>query len=32
MCKRTGTWTKRLYEIAKMSTYVDRFLGRKVKV
>jgi len=32
MCKRTGTWTKRLYEMAKMSAYVDGFLGREVKV
>ncbi|KXN80959.1 Ferric/cupric reductase transmembrane component 2 [Leucoagaricus sp. SymC.cos] len=32
MCKRTGTWTKRLYEMAKMSGYVDGFLGREVKV
>lgn len=32
MCKRTGTWTKRLYEMAKMSDYVDVLLGREVKV
>ncbi|KAF5354132.1 hypothetical protein D9756_007100 [Leucocoprinus leucothites] len=32
MCKRTGTWTKRLYEMAKMSGYVDGFMGREVKV
>jgi len=31
MCKRTGTWTKRLYEMAKMSAYVDGFLSREVK-
>jgi hypothetical protein len=32
MCKRTGTWTKRLFEMAKMGGYVEGFMGREVKL
>jgi len=32
MCKKTGRWTNRLFEIAKMSGYVDGWMGREVKV
>lgn len=32
MCKRSGTWTNRLFEMAKLSGYVDGFLGREVKL
>lgn len=32
MCKRTGRWTNRLFEMAKMSGYVDGFMGREVKL
>ena len=32
MCKRTGTWTKSLFEVAKLGGYVDGEIGRKVKV
>ncbi|KAF9450866.1 hypothetical protein P691DRAFT_429417 [Macrolepiota fuliginosa MF-IS2] len=32
MCKNAGTWTRRLFEMAKMSGYVDGFIGREVKL
>ena len=32
ICKKTGTWTKSLFEIAKSGGYVDEKIGRKVKV
>jgi ferric-chelate reductase len=33
ICKRTGTWTKSLFEVAKLGGYyVDGEIGRKVKV
>ena len=32
ICKRTGSWTKSLFEIAKLGGYVDGEVGRKVKV
>jgi ferric-chelate reductase len=30
MCKKTGKWTNRLYEIAKARGYVEAEMGRKV--
>jgi hypothetical protein len=32
MCKKTGGWTKRLFEMAKMGGYIDGFAGRQIKV
>ena len=32
ICKRTGTWSKSLFEIAKLGGYEDGEIGRKVKV
>ncbi|KAF8154708.1 hypothetical protein B0H34DRAFT_717545 [Crassisporium funariophilum] len=32
MIKKTGTWTKNLYEIAKMSGYTEGGHGREIKV
>jgi len=32
ICKRTGTWTKGLFEIAKLGGRVDGEIGQKVKV
>ena len=32
ICKRTGTWTKSLFEISKSRGRADGEIGRKVKV
>jgi ferric-chelate reductase len=32
ICKKTGTWTKNLFEIAKLGGYIDGQIGRKVTV
>ena len=32
ICKRTGTWTKSLFEMAKSGRCVDGKMGQKVKV
>lgn len=32
LCKRSGTWTRNLYEIAKMGGYMKREIGQKVTV
>ena len=32
ICKRTGTWTKSLFEVAKLGGRVDGEIGQKVKV
>ena len=32
ICKRTGTWTKSLFEIAKLGERADGEIGQKVKV
>jgi len=32
ICKKTGSWTKGLFELSKLGGYVDGEIGRKVKV
>lgn len=32
MCKKTGKWTTRLFEMAKLGGYIDGFSGRQIKV
>jgi ferric-chelate reductase len=32
MCKKTGTWTRSLFEMAKLGGYIDGFAGRQIKV
>lgn len=32
ICKKTGTWTKNLFELAKLGGYINGEIGRKVRV